>query len=99
MMGENQAAEGAGVVPRVAGHIFQYIREQGGDDNFLVQASFVEVYSKDGQRDEVLDLLRDRKADEDDENLHANRDFQPKKRGKQPMVTPRTGDESLRVRE
>jgi len=51
-------ASSEGIVQRAATRIFEYIRDRSaGGEVFLVEASFLEVYSGDGGREQLIDLL------------------------------------------
>jgi len=49
-----------GIVQRVSRRIFEYIRDRSSKGEvFVVEASFLEIYSADGQREQLIDLLSD----------------------------------------
>jgi len=61
----------AGIVQRVSRRIFEYIRDRSlQGEVFAVEASFLEVYSLDGTREQLLDLL----ADDEDRKLEVKQD-------------------------
>lgn len=45
-------SEGAGIIPRTFGQVFDAIEHSGGGAQFLVRASFLEVYNE-----QIRDLL------------------------------------------
>lgn len=59
-----------GIVQRVSRRIFEYIRDRSlQGDMFVVEASFLEVYSPDGTREQLIDLLAD-----DDKKVEVKQD-------------------------
>lgn len=49
-----------GIVPRAAKRIFEYIATKSADGEvYTVGASFLEIYSRDGKKEELIDLLSD----------------------------------------
>lgn len=47
-----------GIVPRVSRKIFEYIRDRSAQGEvYIVEASFLEIYSPDGTREQLIDLL------------------------------------------
>jgi len=65
MTGPNSEAQShdtpeAGIVQRASRKIFEYIRDRSAKGEvFMVEASFLEVYSPDGSREQLIDLLSD----------------------------------------
>lgn len=59
-LGENQ-----GIAQRAAKRIFEFIRDRSEKGEvFTVQATFLEIYSSDGVREQLVDLLSDAGAEE-----------------------------------
>mmetsp|Transcript_50598 Transcript_50598/g.141693 ORF Transcript_50598/g.141693 Transcript_50598/m.141693 type:complete len:804 (+) Transcript_50598:122-2533(+) len=53
-------ATAAGIAPRAAQRIFGYIRDvMARGDVFIVEASFLQIYTHDGSDDQLFDLLSD----------------------------------------
>merc|ERR550532_2597686 len=56
----SQDTPAAGIVQRASRRIFEYIRDRSAKGEvFMVEASFLEVYSPDGTREQLIDLLSD----------------------------------------
>merc|ERR1719440_479358 len=55
-----QDHESVGIVRRVATKIFESIRDRSSaGEVYSVEASFLEIYSNDGSREQLIDLLSD----------------------------------------
>jgi len=53
-----RAAESVGIVQRVSTRIFEYIRDRSSSGEvYSVEVSFLEIYSSDGTREQLVDLL------------------------------------------
>jgi len=59
-VGKDRDAPVAGIVQRVSRRIFEYIRDRSlQGEVFIVEASFLEIYSHDGSSEQLIDLLAD----------------------------------------
>lgn len=57
-IGRQREAAELGIAQRVSTRIFEYIRDRSTrGEVFLVEASFLEIYSNDGSREQLIDLL------------------------------------------
>jgi len=62
--------DSVGIVQRVSTMIFEYIRDHSSQGEvYSVEASFLEIYSEDGSRDKLIDLLSD-----EDKHLEVKQD-------------------------
>jgi len=69
-IGKQREADTVGIAQRVSTKIFEYIRDRSSrGEMFAVEASFLEIYSSDGSRETLIDLLA-----EDDKKLEVKQD-------------------------
>mmetsp|Transcript_102480 Transcript_102480/g.298931 ORF Transcript_102480/g.298931 Transcript_102480/m.298931 type:complete len:783 (-) Transcript_102480:221-2569(-) len=69
-IGNDRDSPTAGIVQRVSRRMFEYIRDRSPQGEvFVVEASFLEIYSHDGTHEQLIDLLAD-----DDKKLEVKQD-------------------------
>lgn len=73
--GKHRENPNAGVTQRVGRQIFEYIRDRSSrGEVFIVEASYLEIYSPDGTKEQLIDLLapEERKVEVRQDPLNSN---------------------------